>query len=603
MSKDAKRILLIPSIDRGNGTGHIKRCTALAEGLQRLGCRTAVLADPAGRSRTDCYSPAEVGTFFTRGRKSPPVVTEAVASDWDVCVFDTRRSRASRLNSFNGISLCIGIDEGGPVRDHFDYLIDVLPNLEHTAANISTTGFIRLPASADRKVSKGGGAIGPGSRVLVSFGGEDEHDLTGALLDAAGEDGLFTGMDLAVVEGPLFRKPVGEGDFEVLKAPSDLAGRLSGYDLVITSFGLTCFEALGSGVPVILLNPSTYHRSLSVRAGIPEIGVNHPDTSRLAELLCSPERLYRAAEEYGNTPRLDLASFIAGLSAEHTSKCRGCGRSHHRILYRSGEKSFFRCGNCSLVNQQYFGSDSMSYGKDYFFEDYRRQYGRTYLEDFSRIKSAGTGRVSVIKKIKRSGNLLDIGCGYGAFLSAASDAGFEVSGLDISTEAAAFCSDELGYRSLACSAEDCTAPDFGVDGFDVITMWFVIEHLENPAAILRKVHSMLEPGGVFAFSTPNFDGITRRVDQSRFFSENPLDHHTVWSPGAVRRLLRKSGFRVKYFRAPSVHQERFFKDREAYQRLSGPLRFVLDRLLGAISRRFLLGRYLRGIRRQEEIVT
>ncbi|MBI9108329.1 MAG: class I SAM-dependent methyltransferase [Spirochaetales bacterium] len=585
-----KTILLIPSVKKGNGTGHIKRCTALSERLQSLGADTGILVDSSEARRYSCYSAGDVEQFLTktRGRK-PQILTDSVASDWDVCIFDTRQARTSRLNSFNGISLCIGIDEGGAAREFFDYLIDILPNLEKTDPNISSTGFLQLP-----DVSKAGPQLDSvfnrnTVRILITFGGEDQSDLTGKFLSMMEDTGIVHQSQLTVVEGPLFKKPVSGEGWEILKAPANLGTRLREWDLVITSFGLTCFEALYSGVPVLLFNPSAYHRSLAIRSGIPEIGVNNPDAGRLEDYLNNPQRLYRAVENYSGAARLDLASYILGLSVDDTNICRGCGRKHHKIMYRTLEFSFFRCFNCGMVNQQSFGKTSIEYGKEYFFEDYRKQYGRTYLEDFNNIKAAGLVRCAAIGRLSAQGNLLDIGCGYGPFLSAADDSGYNVFGIDISKDAVAYTRDELGFRTAALSFEDFNSGTFELPSFDVISMWFVIEHLAEPAQALRRVNSLLRKGGVFAFATPNYDGITRRRSMRRFLDANPLDHYTLWSPWTARRLLKKYGFKLKYIRTPVVHQERFFRDQDAYRRLNPRVRKILDWLLGLISRVFLLG--------------
>lgn len=590
MKKKKKTILLIPSIRKGNGTGHLKRCVLLAERLQLFGAEAGILIDSAEARRHSCYTVEQTAAFFSKSRrKKPRILTDAVASDWDICIFDTRQANLSRVNNFNGISLCIGLDEGGASREYFDYLIDILPNLEKTEPNISSPGFLELPEKPTEHKFSEADFDRQHAKILITFGGEDPQDLTGKFLEMAEDTGIFKHEELTVVQGPLFSKEIEKDGVEVLKAPSNLSQRLAEWDLVITSFGLTCFEALYSGVPVLLFNPSGYHRSLSIRAGIPEIGVNSPDAGRLEDYLGTPERLFRAVKTYSGLRSLDLASYLLQLSDGPRNICSGCGRKHHRIIYRNTDLSFFKCSNCGLVNQLYFGSDSMDYGKEYFFEDYRKQYGRTYLEDFRKIKAAGTERCSCISKIMEKGRLLDIGCGYGPFLSAADEAGYEVSGIDVSKEAAAYVSDELGFSSSAVSLEDFDAAAESDAYFDIITMWFVIEHLKDPAASLCKINSMLKRGGVFAFSTPNFNGITRRFSIKKFLTENPLDHYNIWSRQSALRLLKKYGFKLKYVRTPVVHPERFFRNQDNYSKLKGPLKKITDSVLSGLSRILLLG--------------
>lgn len=56
-----------------------------------------------------------------------------------------------------------------------------------------------------------------------------------------------------------------------LPPTGDLKNRLADFDLVITSYGLTAFESLRAGVPVVIRDPSRYHRSLTAGAGLPSL--------------------------------------------------------------------------------------------------------------------------------------------------------------------------------------------------------------------------------------------------------------------------------------------------------------------------------------------
>lgn len=49
---------------------------------------------------------------------------------------------------------------------------------------------------------------------------------------------------------------------------------------------------------------------------------------------------------------------------------------------------------------------------------------------------------------------------------------------------------------------------FNDNAFDLITANMVVEHVENPSPLLREIHRVLRPGGVFLFHTPNFWGYT-----------------------------------------------------------------------------------------------
>jgi 2-polyprenyl-3-methyl-5-hydroxy-6-metoxy-1,4-benzoquinol methylase len=177
-------------------------------------------------------------------------------------------------------------------------------------------------------------------------------------------------------------------------------------------------------------------------------------------------------------------------------------------------------------------------------------------------------RVAKPEKAALPPRLLDIGCAYGAFLSAARDEGFDGTGVDVSEAAAAYTSGKLGIPAFAASfpggisgilpgGTGGAAGGGNGGSFDCLTMWFVIEHLQDVPAAFAKARELLSEGGVFAFSTPSGAGISARKDLKKFLESSPADHWSVWKPAACRRLPARYGFRVKKIRVTGHHPERF----------------------------------------------
>jgi SAM-dependent methyltransferase len=149
---------------------------------------------------------------------------------------------------------------------------------------------------------------------------------------------------------------------------------------------------------------------------------------------------------------------------------------------------------------------------------------------FLRVIGAGAGR-----------HLLDVGCGTGAFLAAARERGFAPSGFDFDPEDIDIARlrhglDDVRVSSwseyVATSAERC---------FDVVTLFEVIEHVEDPRALLRGVGRLLRTGGVLGLSTPNrHRGIDPLCD-----GDLPPNHLTRWSVEALAGVVRGCGFEVE----------------------------------------------------------
>jgi len=231
-------------------------------------------------------------------------------------------------------------------------------------------------------------------------------------------------------------------------------------------------------------------------------------------------------------------------------------------------RSYFRCEDCGMVYLTGFSENPISYDEQYFFAEYRAQYGRTYLEDFEHIAGMGRRRLEIIERLRRvrgatgSGataelRILDVGCAYGPFLSAVAGAGHAPYGMDVSAEAVAYIREQLGLPAME-GAAGSVRPDehFSLPYFDVVTMWYVIEHLNALDEVFPWVADLLPPGGVLALSTPSLSGVSGRRDLRGFLEHSPRDHRTVWSPRIARRVLSRFGFTVRRIRSTGHHPER-----------------------------------------------
>jgi SAM-dependent methyltransferase len=233
------------------------------------------------------------------------------------------------------------------------------------------------------------------------------------------------------------------------------------------------------------------------------------------------------------------------------------------------------------------------YSKSYFFEDYKRQYGRTYLEDWPALTRMADARLALIEAVaaknlgrRRSLAVVDIGCAYGPFLARARERGHEVRGLDVSEEAVAYVRGELGVFAVAGDFLDQGLAAAVGGPFDVLSMWYVVEHFDDVDMALRNAASLVKPGGVLALSTPSAEGASALFARDSFFASSPRDHFSLWEPSRVRSLLRTYGFRVEKIRITGHHPERLpglrFLARRGAE--GGPLKHAAHSLLSGFGR-------------------
>ncbi len=102
--------------------------------------------------------------------------------------------------------------------------------------------------------------------------------------------------------------------------------------------------------------------------------------------------------------------------------------------------------------------------------------------------------------------VLDIGCGGGILTEAMARKGANVTGIDLSDKALKV-ADLHGLESgVSVHYEKISAEDIALRepaGFDVVTCMEMLEHVPDPAAIVRACSQLVKPGGQVFFSTIN----------------------------------------------------------------------------------------------------
>lgn len=132
--------------------------------------------------------------------------------------------------------------------------------------------------------------------------------------------------------------------------------------------------------------------------------------------------------------------------------------------------------------------------------------------------------------------LLDIGCADGRFVHAAATRGIDARGVDHSEHLVRAGNARYpGERLAVVSAERLQRED---RQYDAVTMFEVIEHVEEPMALLSTAFSLVAPGGTVVVSTPNRLGRPRVPEQL----DSPPHHLSRWTPDALRQALERAGF-------------------------------------------------------------
>jgi len=140
-------------------------------------------------------------------------------------------------------------------------------------------------------------------------------------------------------------------------------------------------------------------------------------------------------------------------------------------------------------------------------------------------------------KLNPGGKLLEVGCGSGVFLRLAAAQGYMVSGIDNDPSAVKTARDLYGVTDVqALSVEELLANSWD-RCFDVICLFDVLEHLEEPARVVQGLSEMLVRGGHLVCTVPGH----QRWPQ--WFAPNvdlPPHHLTLWTQPALKRCFKNA---------------------------------------------------------------
>lgn len=105
-------------------------------------------------------------------------------------------------------------------------------------------------------------------------------------------------------------------------------------------------------------------------------------------------------------------------------------------------------------------------------------------------------------------HVLDVGCGAGFVTSALSDAGYRMTGIDIAWGAVTAARRGGSGHFVLGNAHRMPFED---DSFDAVICSEVLEHVEDPVAVIAECSRVIRPGGRLLFSTPNRTILSRAV--------------------------------------------------------------------------------------------
>lgn len=232
------------------------------------------------------------------------------------------------------------------------------------------------------------------------------------------------------------------------------------------------------------------------------------------------------------------------------TRCNLCGSNKYSVLYKTTSKDIpesykitdhridlflriVRCHRCGLVytNPRPAVKSLLS--------NYINMIDEAYLKEEQGRRLSAKTILKMLKLLKKTGRLLDIGCATGFLLDEARIQGWEVYGVELSKWAVSYARNRFGIENVF--AGTLKRAGYPNNYFDAVILKDTIEHLLNPKDTLIEIRRILKPLGILCVNTPNINSLVSRFLGARWWGVKQA-HLYYFTPKTLYKILEVTGF-------------------------------------------------------------
>jgi len=223
-------------------------------------------------------------------------------------------------------------------------------------------------------------------------------------------------------------------------------------------------------------------------------------------------------------------------------------KNTHGKNIQSGEEKFdlYECNKCKCIFISKLKVDSEYYKKYYNLGYYGNKKDKSisnFLEKllFSySMKRKEKMILDFFKNKTKKLKILDIGCGAGNFLEKLDNKHFDKYGLEINQEGYKLCKN----KGVKVINKEINKFDFKQEKFDVVTIWCVLEHINNPIETLKKIKEILTNNGILIFQIPNTGSMGFKFGRQNWFHLDSPRHLVIYNKSSINELCKITGFKI-----------------------------------------------------------
>jgi 2-polyprenyl-3-methyl-5-hydroxy-6-metoxy-1,4-benzoquinol methylase len=300
---------------------------------------------------------------------------------------------------------------------------------------------------------------------------------------------------------------------------------------------------------------------------------------------------------------------VDGREHRVAGSCLVCGSPEAQELYALSRFSILRCRACRQVYLHPLPSpeeirrqfDALYTTGEGEVPELRGYYQFAYRDDSANpLVQVYERWLAALERHHPPGRLLDVGCGTGLFLVVARRRGWMAMGIDECEAATRLAVDTFGCEVYTGDFEALSARvPSAAGGFDVITMWDILEHSRAPVALLEAARRRLAPGGIMGLGTPNQRNILDTIGAALYRATGgrvtrPLEaqylsqHFLYFTPETLAATLHRAALEPIELRLEETDLRRLSLGTPT--RLALRALFAIARLTGGQNRLFAVAR-------------
>lgn len=224
------------------------------------------------------------------------------------------------------------------------------------------------------------------------------------------------------------------------------------------------------------------------------------------------------------------------MSDASATRCWACAAPVDATTDSDG---YVRCAACAL---RFYpsGEAPRAHYDDNYFADYA---GGDYFATEALRRHEARVRLRLVRQATgpAATQLLEVGSAAGFFMDEARKSRWSVRGIEPAEGPATYARTKLGLDVVSTFAEDAELPASSVDA---VCLWHTLEHIPDPADLLRNLLAALRPGGVLVIEIPNGASLLAKRSGSDWFALEPEVHVAQWTPTALGAVLASCGYAV-----------------------------------------------------------